>query len=233
MYQGPALRQLNQPVPMLIAEFSANSDPERASIGIGTWPTVEPDNPPAAVTNPTKLKTDGSRGPTVKDRWEARWRAAGAELKARAERIKPGGEAKRPDYGTRYDSVPLKEPRVARATSGTVEVRRHDSTDSRGHRRQDRADWINPVLEPHVSASPAQESPTAEIAPRRPVGRANTTPVRSRRFRESPRTGVSLAPLMMGCGLRRPPIRYSTIPPSQTHQSSRLTKSRRPKSSDE
>ncbi len=122
MYQGPALRQLNQPAPMLVAEFFANGNPERASIGIGTRPTVEPDNPPAAVTNPTKLKTEGSRGPTVKDRWEARWRAAGAELKARAERTKPGGEAKRPDYGTRYDSVPLKEPPSrSRATGGTIE----------------------------------------------------------------------------------------------------------------
>ena len=88
---------------------------ERA-IGIGTRPTTEPEDPPAAIADRTELKRErSSQGPGVKDRWEARWRAAGAELKARSERKQPAGEAKRPDYGTRYDSVPLKEPRVARA----------------------------------------------------------------------------------------------------------------------
>ena len=165
MYQGPAPRQLNQPASMLVAEFSANANPERASIGIGTPPMVEPENPPAADANPTELKREASLGPTVKDRWEARWRAAGAELKARAERAKPGGEAKRPDYGTRYNSVPIKEPRVARAES--VAPSKIDATirpTPAATVAKIAPTWISPVLEPHVSTSPAQDSRTAEIA---------------------------------------------------------------------
>jgi tetratricopeptide (TPR) repeat protein len=55
------------------------------------------------------------RAPTRSNEWEARWKAAGAELKARAERSKNGGEAKRPVYERGFEAVPLKEPRVPRA----------------------------------------------------------------------------------------------------------------------
>jgi tetratricopeptide (TPR) repeat protein len=116
MYQAPALPQLNHSAPTLEARFPALADPDRATIGIGTGPMTEPEDPPAAIADRTELKRERPlQGPGVKDRWEARWRAAGAELKARSQPKRTAGEPKHPDYGTRFDSVPLKEPRIPRA----------------------------------------------------------------------------------------------------------------------
>ena len=116
MYQGPAPPQLNRSAHILDASISADANPDRAKIGVDTRPTIEPIDPPAAAAEKTDPKKErSSQGPGVKDRWEARWRAAGAELKARSDRTHTASETKRPDYGTRFNSVPLKEPRVARA----------------------------------------------------------------------------------------------------------------------
>ena len=57
---------------------------------------------------------------SVKDRWETRWRAAGAELKARAQHLKARSEAEHRAVPATFDSVPLKEPQVPRSQPGAV-----------------------------------------------------------------------------------------------------------------
>jgi tetratricopeptide (TPR) repeat protein len=51
----------------------------------------------------------------VKDRWETKWRVAGAELKARAQRSATRSEPRRAPLQAGFESVPLKEPRAPRA----------------------------------------------------------------------------------------------------------------------
>jgi tetratricopeptide (TPR) repeat protein len=72
------------------------------------WRTdLVPEGPAPGATYPA--------GASVKDRWQTRWRAAGAELKARAERSSVTGEPKRATFQAGFDAVPLKEPRELRA----------------------------------------------------------------------------------------------------------------------
>jgi tetratricopeptide (TPR) repeat protein len=171
MYQGPAPPQLNHSAPMRDVRFSADAGPDRPTIGIRTRPTTDPEPPPVAVVDRTESKRHpSSQGPGVKDRWEARFRAAGAELKARAERTRTAGEAKRPDYGTRFDSVPLKEPRVARAhaaappkidpTIRPIPMPVPAKVD---------ANWVTPNLEPPEPLSPPDVARTAPIASERRI----------------------------------------------------------------
>ncbi len=100
--------------------------------------------PTAEGPVPTREHTAGA---SVKDRWETRWRAAGAELKARSERSATRRETPQPAYKTGFDSVPLKEPPVPRAQPREAPVPR-----------------AQPTARPSVDLPPQQTLPTPRAA---------------------------------------------------------------------
>jgi hypothetical protein len=173
MYQGPAPPRLNHSAPMRDASFSADAgpDPARAASGIGPQLNTEAQASPAAVADKTESKRQpSSEGPSVKDRWEARWRAAGAELKARTERTRTAGEPTRPDYGTRFDSVPLKEPRVMRAhPAAPPKIDPTIRPISTPVTPKADATWISPSPEPPIPSFAPDVPTTARIAPERQI----------------------------------------------------------------
>ncbi len=80
-------------------------------------------------------------GPSVKDRWETRWRVAGAEIKARGDRSPATHEPGGPALKAGIDSVPIKEapvprvqpaPRAASRTSARRAFAPADSDDTPG-----------------------------------------------------------------------------------------------------
>jgi hypothetical protein len=91
---------------------------ERADLIVEPRVTVEPAlKPEWRPHEPAAGGTTGGEHATtarVKQQWETRWRAAGAEVKARAQRSPAPSEPRRPAVETGFDSVPLKEPRVPR-----------------------------------------------------------------------------------------------------------------------
>jgi hypothetical protein len=58
-----------------------------------------------------------SRTASVRERWETRWRAAAAQIKARSQRSQDIPEPIDPSYPAGFGSVPLKEPKVPRAVA--------------------------------------------------------------------------------------------------------------------
>ena len=50
--------------------------------------------------------------PRSHERWDSRWKALGAHVKARAERNRLGPEIKRPAYPSEFEPVPVREPRI-------------------------------------------------------------------------------------------------------------------------
>ncbi|MGO9464762.1 MAG: hypothetical protein ACLQVF_11505 [Isosphaeraceae bacterium] len=96
------------PVPASGNATAADLLPEdRTSEPVSPRATEEPD--PSTVPDP-------SPADILKHRWESRWRAAGAEIKSRAERYNPAREPARPAYGAGFESVPLKEPPTPRSS---------------------------------------------------------------------------------------------------------------------
>lgn len=171
MYQGPAPPRLDHSAPMRDAMSFADADPARAARGIGPRLNTEAQASPAPVADTTEsMRQPSSQGPSVKDRWEARWRAAGAELKARTERTRTAGEAERPDYGTRFDSVPLKQPRATRAHPPTPP--KIDPTirpiPTPVSPKAD-ATWISPSPEAPIPSFALDVPTTGRIAPERQI----------------------------------------------------------------
>ncbi len=80
-------------------------------------PPVPPqeDESSPSLGQPLAPAQEDTRAPSLSERWETRWRAAGAELKARSLRARGSVDPMRPDYQARLDPVPLKEPVIPRA----------------------------------------------------------------------------------------------------------------------
>jgi tetratricopeptide (TPR) repeat protein len=77
-------------------------------------PPFKPEWRPQGMPTVSAPGADYSAGASVKDRWETRWRVAGAELKARSQRPSSSHEPRRPRVQAGFDSVPVKAPRAPR-----------------------------------------------------------------------------------------------------------------------
>jgi len=123
IYSGPVSRPLDRALPRLEAKHSAKDLPDRREPRNGPKPAIEPAREPAVEPGAMPRTTALLPGPNpelartagVRERWETRWRVAGAELKARSERSRRIPESAKHSYQAGIDSIPLTEPRVPRA----------------------------------------------------------------------------------------------------------------------
>jgi tetratricopeptide (TPR) repeat protein len=90
-----------------------------ASAELPREPLQEDDRAPRTKKPPAPAE-EIPYSPSPRERWETRWRAASAELKARAERARAPVEPLRPAYQAGLDPVPLKEPSVPRSHPVTL-----------------------------------------------------------------------------------------------------------------
>ncbi len=74
--------------------------------------SLKPEYRPYRGANGPDPVSEYSTGASVKDRWETRWRAVGAELKARGARAAAKPDTNGPDLRAGFDPVPLKEASV-------------------------------------------------------------------------------------------------------------------------
>ncbi len=125
----------------------------------------------------------------LKHRWETRWRAAGLEIRSRAERFKPVGEPAKAAYGGGFQPVPLKEARApqsgpvvpARAhRAGTTESA-HGDQSAEAEIWEESSSYGKPCstvpLSSLDSAAPAVETPALDIPHQRPESETNVPAV--------------------------------------------------------
>jgi tetratricopeptide (TPR) repeat protein len=96
---------------------------ERSATAAASPPPIAAAVAPARQPRETAHTLDAgaeAAAASVKDRWETRWRAAGAEIKARAQHFKARSEPKERPVPAGFDTAPLKEPPVPRAQPGPV-----------------------------------------------------------------------------------------------------------------
>ncbi|MFI5456870.1 MAG: hypothetical protein ACHRXM_15605 [Isosphaerales bacterium] len=122
MYSGPVPRQLDRALPVLEASYSAKDQLDPRQLKGGSGPALEPASEPAfeppiepgarPLTTAKGLGTNPelARTADVRERWETRWRVAGAQLKARSERSGGIPQPTKYPYQAGFDAVPLKEP---------------------------------------------------------------------------------------------------------------------------
>ena len=142
MYPGPAPADRNRTEHRTKAEHLGRVHGERTATIIESQPTAEaslkPDWRPHETTKRPGPTGEYAAAASVKDRWETRWRAAGAEFKARGDRSRATHEPKGPDFKTGFDSVPIKEAPVPR---------------------------VQPVARPRVEPPPPRPIPTTRPIP--------------------------------------------------------------------
>ena len=122
MYSGPVPASLDRPsFPRETKprgfEYAGRLDPHAGSQPIADTAL---DLGPRAHGASKGLDSSNEHKKTVslRDRWESRWRAAGAELNARRQSSAIPSQPQRPPFHTGFESVPLKEPRVPQAEPG-------------------------------------------------------------------------------------------------------------------
>ena len=122
MYSGPARGQLGRPPRALEVGHSAVAEGDPPDDGPGpddgcqpaTEPAIEPDAQPLTAAQGLAPNEELSRTASVRAGWESRWRVAGAELKARAQRTQTTVQSNKNPYQPQSDSVPLKPRRTPR-----------------------------------------------------------------------------------------------------------------------
>ncbi len=122
MYPAASRARPGWPAPAFDERPTARSAPIRPDLVVEAHAIVEEPFKPGWHANATAAAAaagaaqgqlgERSSSASVKERWETRWRAAGAELKARGGTKPAQGERVRPAYPKGFESVPLKEPRV-------------------------------------------------------------------------------------------------------------------------
>ncbi len=215
MYPGSVVAERNRSKP---PPKDVRPDPRRAA---RTTPIVESERVIEATFKPerhshtTATKStptnDSAAGVSLKDRWQTRWRAAEAELKARNERLSARGETTRPSFTAGFESVPLreasvpraqpreapvlrphpKEPPVARAMPKESPVARRHSQGTAGRPRRAQGTAGPPSPAQCTAGRPRRARGTAR-RPRRTQGTAGRAP--SRWNRPSPAPSPSKPP---------------------------------------
>jgi tetratricopeptide (TPR) repeat protein len=120
MYPGPVAADPKRTPPPSKRVRPELNDAGRATPIVESARVVEasfqPDWRPQGPGSERESAVDhAAAGASVKDRWQTRWRAAGAELEARNERRSAGRDDPRPTYSAGFDSVPLKQAPLPRS----------------------------------------------------------------------------------------------------------------------
>jgi hypothetical protein len=117
MYGPPSPRQLHDARPSVDLSELTSAHSREAAIAAYSPPEGQARRP-YMLSSLEGTDAHAAPPPTpadiLKSRWETRWKAAGAEIRARAEQFKPPGETGPSAYGAGFESVPLKEAHVPR-----------------------------------------------------------------------------------------------------------------------
>jgi len=242
MYSGPVPRQLDRVTLALEAGHSAKDERDRPQPYGGSQPVIEPLADPAPEPGARPLIEAQGIGPNsesvrtvnVRERWETRWRVAGAQLKARSERSQGVPESMKPSLLAGFDSVPLKEPQVPRVPPGvpaSIEPALHPIP-APGVKRAEPA-WTGPTTEPLETGSTAHRRWTEWNARKEPVAaprcrlpRAGTEdspttslptdqlPTATGRIEPSPESSIPKDPAPIATG-KVEPIAETSLPTDQ------------------
>ena len=192
IYSGPAPQQPAEAQVLIESWHSTSERPSVAESGRERSPeadltpehTVIPviaDERPLANAPPdpaqAAVESASSREP-----WDTRWKALGAQVKARAEKNRHGPEIKRPAYQSEFEPVPLREPRLPliqpavsstiRPTAAAVRAPAATKLEPTWARAKPEPAWRDHQAEIRTPLAPAQQ-PWQDLT-------ARETPVQSR-----------------------------------------------------
>ena len=119
MYPGPVRANVNRTESRTKSVEFGQSHTGRTASVIESQPMAEASlkpewRPDDRAVRPVPTAAYGGAA-SGKDRWETRWRGAGAEIKARGDRSPAANRPSGVDFKAGIDSVPIKEPPVPRA----------------------------------------------------------------------------------------------------------------------
>ena len=183
MHPSPAVQERSWSTPAFEPLYREVEHVERSEPVAASLPQIAAAVAPTRQPRETAHALDAgaeAAAASVRERWETRWRAAGAELKARAQHLKARAEPNERAVPAGFDTAPLKVRPVPRAQPAPVPrvqpptrpipIREVTKVESR---------WTAPSAAPTARPFPAESTPEEQTAIEAPPEAASNDAQRS------------------------------------------------------